>query len=342
MLLSIIIPVYNSAPYLQKCLDSIISQSFIDYEVLMIDDGSSDDSGDIIDSYSHKDSRFHAYHKTNEGVSAARNMGIDYALGSYIYFMDSDDYLVQTALEKMVQAIENDYDFVSFNFKIEDEKGHKISNSIYQDKEISLNSKDQLLKFLLRDYMTHKYGWEPWNRLYRRDIIEKNRLRFPPKLNLGEDFAFTLCYLFYVKKYKIISDTLYIYVQHQGSITNVLKDKYNLKKPLIQNSYILSYCNETLILNNWPPFFVKILDMEVSKLRRINLSHNRISKMLKAELSDREINLMKNYLHSRHFARLVGVNNYTRLQYYTKLYLNGGKRIYCIFEFILFKLFSKA
>ena len=104
-MISVIIPVFNVEQYLGYCLDSLIRQSYNDFEALLIDDGSTDDSRTICDDYCQKDNRFHVIHKKNEGIAAARNDGMELAKGEYLYFMDSDDYIHPQALEVLVRAL---------------------------------------------------------------------------------------------------------------------------------------------------------------------------------------------------------------------------------------------
>jgi glycosyltransferase involved in cell wall biosynthesis len=112
--ISIIVPVYNTEKYLRRCLDSIVAQTFKDYECIIVDDGSTDGSAAICDEYEKKDSRFKVLHKENEGVSAARNVGIEYAEGEFITFVDSDDYLSSVYLRDLYDNKEYDYVVGSF------------------------------------------------------------------------------------------------------------------------------------------------------------------------------------------------------------------------------------
>ena len=101
-MISVIIPVYNSEKYLHKCIDSVLSQSYTNFEVILVNDGSTDSSGMICDEYAEKDERVRVFHKDNGGVSTARNLGIDYATGKYVLFIDSDDYMTDDAVEKII------------------------------------------------------------------------------------------------------------------------------------------------------------------------------------------------------------------------------------------------
>ncbi len=124
---SIIVPVYNVKNYLSKCIDSIISQTYTNIEVILVDDGSTDGSGNICDLYASKDKRIKAVHITNSGPSAARNCGIRAAMGDYILFVDGDDYISSTLVsETLKKAIENDADIVMFDADYVDELGYRV------------------------------------------------------------------------------------------------------------------------------------------------------------------------------------------------------------------------
>ena len=120
---SIIVPVYNTEPFLSRCLDSILCQSFTDFELLLIDDGSTDGSGAICDDYAERDSRIRVFHKENGGVSSARNLGIDNSKGEWLYFADSDDELLPNGLQTLVNCIDEDVDVVMGGYEKFNENG---------------------------------------------------------------------------------------------------------------------------------------------------------------------------------------------------------------------------
>ena len=124
--ISIIVPVYNAEKYLRQCMDSILNQSFQDFELLLIDDGSKDDSGIICDEYAKKDKRISVWHQENQGVSVARNVGLEHAQGEWIYFPDSDDIVVENALEIMMKRYGLANIFLKMNGKVLEQK--KIGN----------------------------------------------------------------------------------------------------------------------------------------------------------------------------------------------------------------------
>ena len=164
---SIIVPVYNVERFLPKCLDSILNQTFQNFELLLIDDGSSDNSGSICDEYAKKDSRIKVFHQENKGVSFARNLGLDYAQGKYILFVDSDDWVASEYLQDFIRIVDSkkETDIILSGFV-----------NVYKDREIKKTFLEQrILCFdALTELLIFRYGY-PWGKLYRNDIIKENK-----------------------------------------------------------------------------------------------------------------------------------------------------------------------
>lgn len=176
--ISIIVPVYKAEKYLHKCLDSILAQTFTDFEVLLIDDGSPDRSGEICDEYAAKDSRMRVFHKENGGVSAARQTGMDNALGEWTIHVDPDDWVEPTMLEELYKkAKETDADMVICDYF------QDIGNcSQYIDQVPSSLDHIEILKGLFRNLQG-----SCWNKLVKRDCYSRYGIRFPKGINICED-----------------------------------------------------------------------------------------------------------------------------------------------------------
>lgn len=187
MKLSIIIPVYNTEKYLKKCIDSILNQSFSDYELLLINDGSTDDSAKICDEYSKIDDRIKVLHKKNGGVSSARNLGLDHAKGKFVFFVDSDDYILEESLNFLKKNEEVDL----YKFKISTLKKHKLTK-----KDIS--------------EITVKLDNELWRYIFNKEIIDSKSLRFID-IKYGEDFNFLAKYFSLSKINKFVDTFVYVY-----------------------------------------------------------------------------------------------------------------------------------
>ena len=205
-LISVIIPIYNVERFLEKCIESIIKQTYKKIEIFLIDDGSTDQSGIICDKYKKKDKRISVIHKKNEGVSIARNVGIENANGKYITFVDADDYLEKDMYKKLIEVFENPtIDISMCNFFMEylekDIRANKNSNYIYNKKEL-------MNKIFLTDYFC---GFV-WNKIYKTSIIKKNKIFFKNNIHICEDLLFNCQYFSFIKKGFYTEDKLYHYI----------------------------------------------------------------------------------------------------------------------------------
>lgn len=192
-LLSIIIPVFNAEKYLQNCISSILNQNFSDFEVLLIDDGSKDGSGEICDYFASKDSRIRVFHEENGGPSRARNIGLREACGKYVEFIDSDDELYPDSLEKMALcASDGNPDMIIATSKVINEAEVEVESLAMTEqgeiiiKEV-LNTMDTRNKAVFLHYL--------WNKWYRRERIIQGNLQFDEAEQLGEDFIFNCQFL---------------------------------------------------------------------------------------------------------------------------------------------------
>ncbi len=233
--ISVIVPIYNVEKYLDRCLDTIKNQTFVDFEVLLINDGTPDRSMDIAEKYADEDSRFIIYNKTNGGLSDARNYGIDRARGEFLVFVDSDDYLHEDYLKTMYEdCISNNADMAYCRFKhTGDKTGVKIP-SINPKK--SVIDRDKALDMLIRDKRMHSYAW---NKMYRRALFTDNDIRYP--IMFFEDVATSARLLFHANKIAITDKNLYFYVRRSGSIMSTMSSKkieHLLLSILITRNYI--------------------------------------------------------------------------------------------------------
>lgn len=212
-MISIIIPVYNSETTLKRCLDSVISQSMSDWELLLVDDGSKDKSSDICDDYAAKDKRIKVFHKSNGGVSSARNIGLDYAKGEWIAFIDADDYVKESYLSNLWEHSQKQVDLVISYAEIHN--GDGINKESYPSKFVDDTNFDSI--FIENDMNWHT---SPWSKLYKRSIIEEHHLRFCEGMHIGEDAVFLYSYMLYSNKIYISPDTDYCYFDYNpGSLT---------------------------------------------------------------------------------------------------------------------------
>ncbi len=219
--ISIIIPIHNTEKYLQDCLNSLKRQTFRDFEVLLVDDGSTDQSGGICDSYSKKDSRFVVIHQQNQGVAKARLNGFRQSKGDFISFIDSDDTIESNYIEKLINSlIEKDADIACCQVtRVYGDKRDKEKHSIlgtYEKKEIQ-----RFLKYnFLHDTSNNRTGMPLylWGKLYKRKYLEEG-LKAGLGLKLGEDQISLFYMLLKIDRITIIPDYLYDYIFHEGQAT---------------------------------------------------------------------------------------------------------------------------
>ena len=209
--ISIIVPVYKVEQYLPCCIDSILAQTFTDFELLLIDDGSPDKSGDICDKYAAKDCRIRVFHKENGGVSSARNMGLNNAKGEWITFVDSDDWLEENYVEVLV-GDEEPADLTFWGCSLHYPDGS--CTRFVPSPAFCTSSKGEIeeqLVFLKENMQHFEYLGYTWNKLFKASIIENNNIRFVEGLNIREDEIFTLDYACYIQSLRVIPIAFYHY-----------------------------------------------------------------------------------------------------------------------------------
>lgn len=210
--ISIIIPVYNAEKYIRECLDSIICQTFSDFEVLLIDDGSPDKSGVICDEYATKDTRFKVFHKANGGVSSARNLGICKAQGEWLTFVDADDMLNSYCLEQcMYYSTNNSLDLLQF--------GYSTDKAIFSQ----CNNDNHSKVYNTTEFFSTRHNVTVWGNFIKTSVIDLNRIRFNENMKLAEDQLFTLNVIKHSNRIQAITDKLYYYRINPESATHTAK-----------------------------------------------------------------------------------------------------------------------
>lgn len=235
---SVIIPVYNAGKYLQQALDSVINQTYKNIEIIIINDGSTDNSAAIIEDYAKKDSRIIFEHIRNQGVSNARNQGLKIASGNYLYCMDSDDTLSHNLIEKCVFI--SNFDMIVFGAKFV----YTMHNAIEQHKpscSCVLENRDKITGYLSEMTLSDKNLFLNylWNRLFKLDIIRDNNLQFNTNVSLGEDFLFITKYLSYCNSVCVIEETMYnYYLRGTGSLVSRFDINEYQRRKLMQEAYL--------------------------------------------------------------------------------------------------------
>jgi len=223
---SIIIPAYNCEKTLSRALDSVISQSFNEWEVVVVDDGSSDKTLDVAVEYSKKDTRIKVHHKVNEGVSAARNLGLENAVGKYICFLDADDELFGNALNVFNRTLNTDIDIVCAGYSTIDIEG-TLTTYVKEDFEKILN-RDEAIELM---YISSPFPYLGycWGKCFRSDIIKQFSLSFDESIYFNEDRLFVTQYISCCNSIKFISESLYLYYHNPNSAMSSLSKGFNPK-----------------------------------------------------------------------------------------------------------------
>mgnify|MGYP004554211329 FL=1 len=213
-----IIPVYNVEKYLRRCLDSVIAQTYQNFEIICVDDGSIDDSGKICDQYAVRDARIKVIHQENQGPSAARNRGLDAAEGEYIAFVDSDDYILEDMYKKMLDKLLNyNVDLCVCQWQYEFSDGRQVVKKKNIDPTIyGCKTSLEFARFLYRGNYENSVVVAVWNKLYRRALLDK--IRFEGRIH--EDEAFSGRIMAKNISVYVMEDQFYVYAQNGDSLTN--------------------------------------------------------------------------------------------------------------------------
>ena len=237
-LISIIIPVYNTEKYIRRCVDSVIAQSYKDWELILVDDGSTDGSGKICDEYAVRYDKVFVWHTNNRGASHARNIGINHAKGELISFVDSDDWIVEQYVETLINVSEN-IDLVYFASNQIFENGDVINRIPKPEMIKGRVGIEQKLLSLKYGKIGDVFGWT-WAKCFRKSIIEKYNIRFIENITFREDEIFTMDYCKYINSLIVIDKPLYCYrVRNDGltakgmAITDYINLADNIERNLV-------------------------------------------------------------------------------------------------------------
>ena len=253
MKFSIIVPVYNAEKYLEKCIFSVLKQTYEKFELILVDNCSSDNSVDIIKKNMKEDRRIKFYSEKKKGVSNARNLGLSHVSGDYILFIDSDDYVSKDYLSIISKNLSNN-DFLIFGYK------EKYLNGLYERyiNSVSLKRND----FINLMFNTDAIGGFVWNKVYKTEIIKNKHLKFSDNINMCEDLLFNISYLNYINDVMIINNSIYNYRIRKNSISKN-NNKTNSIVDCFENviSILDYYDNKNIVL-----YYFLILFMKEKKL----------------------------------------------------------------------------
>ena len=253
---SIIVPVYNAEQTLRRCVDSVLSQTYTDFELLLVDDGSRDSSAAICDDYAARDSRVRVIHKPNSGVSDTRNQGLSQARGTYLQFLDSDDWITPDATSSLVRAAESaQCDLVVSDFYRV--VGERVSQKGDIDDD-GVMTREEYAAHMMENPADFYYG-VLWNKLYRRSIVEAHHLRMDPEISWCEDFMFNLEYIRYAETFRALQVPIYYYVKTKGSLAN---QSLTISKTVKMKLMVFEY---------YQRFFKSVLDEEEYEKSRLKV-----------------------------------------------------------------------
>lgn len=234
---SVIIPIYNSESFLNRCIESVLFQSYSNWQMILVDDGSKDSSYEICKQYAKIDNRILAIHQENAGAGVARNTGLSLAIGKYIVFLDSDDYIDK---DYFLMLSRHDQDVVFVDVQAVDEDG-KVLRKEYMSAYKRMSKND-----FMRAQMTGKINWGGVRKVVKRDVIERNNIRYTSH-KVGEEALFTYASVFYSKTIAFISMPVYFYIQRTDSLSHTpLDDPWGevaiaLKEKTIENGSYMEY-----------------------------------------------------------------------------------------------------
>lgn len=337
-------PVYNLEALFSRCIESVFAQTFKDYELIIVDDGSTDISGKLSDHYALLSGKIIVVHKVNNGVSSARNTGMEIASGKYTCFIDSDDYILPDFFMSLFTAAESsNSDYVSQNLIFTSDNSESV---LHRDPfEVNFGCDKDRYDFIIKKVLQGQTGWEMWGRIFRSDIIQENHLRVCESCgNYAEDLAFLIPYIIYSKKCCHIDYAGYCYYQRNDSMIYKSRDTFKLNSLNEVSIYLYDFFssnNMDYYLNDYALFHFWIMKTEFSKIYDVD------RKLIKDETKKiknyrwYKKNIKKCVLYFKRIAEVCSKNvafEYCNLSY---LSIHKKYKLFHLIEIIYYK-FSKA
>lgn len=257
--ISIIVPIYNAEKYIHRCLDSLLAQTYKNFELILINDGSIDNSGKICDEYSQRDNRIKVIHKNNGGVASARQCGIENAKGEYTIHVDPDDWVESNMLEELYnKAIKEKADVVICDFYVEEK-----DKTTYREEKIS---EEENTENFLQNILLHKLHGSLWNKLIKLACYKDFNISFVENLNTSEDYL--ICVKIFMNNVNIVYLNKAFYHYDQYSNSNSITHEYNIKTFRMHQQLLVELEN---VLNNR---YESILFMQKAKIAKLCFEHN--------------------------------------------------------------------
>ena len=310
---SVIVPVYGVEKYVSECIESILNQTYTDWELILVDDGSLDKSGEICDQYAAKDNRIKVFHKENGGVSSARNCGIKLANGEWIYFCDADDKVMPDAFNYLISQSKNTQtDLIIAGYQVFNANEELIYN-IVENRKFCLD-RDASLKMMFRP-LYFKYQGYLWTKLFKKEIITKYNILFDEKFFFNEDRLFIVQYITHIKGYTIYSTyPIYKYYERSDSALASIKTRFN-------------------------PKYLTDIDASVEILHNVQKTNNKKNLLLAQKAIKKSYLLIRSMMDRSKKGGKDDVNNLNQI-----LKNNVSKSLYCLtrFEYAIKYLIKKT
>ena len=346
--ISVIVPVYKVEKYIHRCIESILAQTFTDFELILVDDGSPDNCGAICDEYAARDNRIHVIHQANGGLSEANNAGLNCAQGELVAFCDGDDFWECNLLKATVPVMQTEQaDCILFGHNICNDNGILKSRPVTCEK-YDFKSDQDVVEYLIQTQLAGEHGWERCMRIFRRNIIDEYHVRCCTTCHsFAEDMGFVCRYMLHVKKLVCIPDCLYNYYHREDSIMGKSKalvrlndlnevawdvwqdfDK-TIKDSEVRRQFPHLYF---MMMNNQLQKMYKVPDFmripeEISKLRRRKWWKKNIRELLFCYPE-----LKKHY----------GAHRANRTMLFITYLLHGNWKLYCLESGLYYKLYNKT
>ena len=270
MLVSVVVPIFNKEQYLERVITSLINQTYKEIEIILIDDGSKDNSKSICERFSRKDARIILHSQENTGVSQARNKGVEIAKGKYITFVDADDYVKEDFIKEMLKNKEKD----------------NIVNINWNKKSTTLSCNEYL-----KDFISAKVLGVCWGYLLDTDIVKK--IKFDSNISYMEDTVFMIEYLTRVSKIKLINSQIYCHEYNEESLT---ADSTNLNRKINEYVYAIDQIKEILKKNKkYNEFFKKSLEIRTIKIIEAEFAKSNSEETIRKLIGNRKVKSITNY-----------------------------------------------
>lgn len=346
MKLSVIIPIYNAEKYLDRCIESVISQTYENIEIILVNDGSLDKSGEICDKYKKEDSRITVIHKENGGVSKARNCGMNIASGEYIFFLDSDDFIEKDALHNLSQrAFETEADIIMGNYKVINQLKKITLRPDFAKSSLTIDMQNNTTeRFKL--FFGKSYGIEATNKLYRVEFIKKLDVFFEDKINYGEDFLFNIKLFINNPKIEMVNEYTYSYYKNTDSITQTYKKELTERylylltsfQNYAKNNNKLNECKDLIAFSSFTAIDNICLNSYQYSSKRFSTMRNELNKIKKSNIINSAISDLSKgkYLKEvprrdwKYFARIFSI-----------LYCNDLTNLTVLLQILRFRIINK-